>query len=118
VALLTSSIALFGWALASFGSSWRVGIDQESPGSLVTRGVFAYTRNPIFVSMDTFFIGTFFVQGTVFFLAAAIIAVAATHFQILQEETFLARTYGSDYQRYRTAVPRYLGLPSRTSAAA
>lgn len=107
--LLGASVALFTWALASFGASWRVGIDTRSPGELVMNGVFRYTRNPIFVSMDMFFLGTFLVQGTAFFLAAALAAVGAIHIQILQEESFLAGHYGEAYQRYRKEVPRYLG---------
>ena len=113
VALLTVSVALFAWALLSFGSSWRVGIDENAPGKLVTVGVFRVTRNPIFVSMDAFFIGTFLVQGTLFFLLAAVIALVGAHFQILQEESFLSRTYDAAYTRYRAMAPRYLGWPTR-----
>lgn len=109
-AVLFGSVGLFTWALVSFGSSWRVGIDRELPGALVTEGVFSYTRNPIFLAMDAFFTGTFLVQGTAFFLAAALIAIVGTHAQILQEEEFLARRYGEAYRRYSAMVPRYIGL--------
>jgi protein-S-isoprenylcysteine O-methyltransferase Ste14 len=61
--------------------------------------------------MDLFLISTFLVQGSVFFLIAAVVCVAGTHFQILQEEAFLTREYGSAYARYKTLIPRYLGIP-------
>ncbi len=109
--LLAASVGLWVWALVSPGSSWRVGIEEETPGALVTTGVFGLLRNPIFASMDALFFGTFLIQGTVFFLAAFVIEAALTHFQILQEEAFLAREYGGDYRRYRERTPRYLGLP-------
>jgi protein-S-isoprenylcysteine O-methyltransferase Ste14 len=117
VALLSISIALFIWALVSFGASWRVGIDEISFGKLVTSGVFSVSRNPIFLSMDLFFVGTFLLQGTVFFLAAAAVAVIATHAQILQEEAFLARTYGAAYADYKSTVPRYLVFGRRLAKA-
>ena len=34
-------------SLISFGRSFRVGIDVDRPDQLVTRGVFAWSRNPI-----------------------------------------------------------------------
>jgi protein-S-isoprenylcysteine O-methyltransferase Ste14 len=114
-ALLAASVGLFVWALASFGSSWRVGIDETAPGALVTGGVFAYSRNPIFVSMDAFFLGTFLIQGTAFFLFAFALTALLTHLQILQEEAFLAREYGRDYADYRARAPRYIGWTQRAS---
>jgi protein-S-isoprenylcysteine O-methyltransferase Ste14 len=52
VLMVLVGLALFVWALASFGASWRVGIDKQSPGALVTAGVFAFSRNPIFAFVD------------------------------------------------------------------
>lgn len=43
-------IALFYWGVYSFGKSFRVGIDDEKPGGLVTTGAFAHTRNPLYVA--------------------------------------------------------------------
>ena len=51
-------LIVFCLALISFNSSWRVGIDTVSPGDLITTGVFSVTRNPIFLSMDLYFLGT------------------------------------------------------------
>jgi hypothetical protein len=43
--------ALIGFAvtLKSFGDSFRVGIDEKKPDKLVTSGMFAISRNPIYV---------------------------------------------------------------------
>jgi protein-S-isoprenylcysteine O-methyltransferase Ste14 len=35
----------------SFGTSFRVGIDVEHPDKLVTTGIFAVSRNPIYVGL-------------------------------------------------------------------
>jgi protein-S-isoprenylcysteine O-methyltransferase Ste14 len=109
-AAIVAGLALFAAALWSFGRSWRIGIDHDRPGALVTRGIFAYTRNPIFLFMDLYFTGTWLLQRDLFFLLFAVAAVGGIHFQILQEERFLATHYGEAYRRYRQDVPRYVGL--------
>ena len=103
-------VILFAVALYHFGRSWRVGIDHDHPGQLVTRGVFAITRNPIFLFMDLFFLGTALVQRDLFCLLFALAAAAGIHYQIRQEEAFLLKQYGRAYRRYMLNVPRYVGL--------
>lgn len=103
------SFVLFVWALVSFGDSWRVGIDSEKPGELVERGAFGVSRNPIFVFLDLYFIGTFLLNGAVVFLLFAILIVVGLHYQILQEERFLKKQYGEAYERYCVKTHRYLG---------
>jgi protein-S-isoprenylcysteine O-methyltransferase Ste14 len=112
VVLETAGLALFASALAAFGASWRVGIDERTPGALVTSGVFAYSRNPIFFFFILYAAGTFLIYGTAFFLVSAILVAVGVHVQILQEERFLARTYGDAYRAYRAQTARYLSLPS------
>ena len=108
VALVTLGLILFGLAFVSFGDSWRVGFDVETPGTLVTKGVFAVSRNPIYVFLNLWFIGIFLINGTLIFLIFAVLAVAFLHWQILQEEEFLLKLYGQPYQRYCAKTGRYL----------
>jgi protein-S-isoprenylcysteine O-methyltransferase Ste14 len=113
VAAIVTGLALFAAALWSFGRSWRIGIDHDRPGTLITRGIFAWTRNPIFLFMDIYFVGTWLIQRDLFFLLFAIVAVAGIHYQILLEEKFLVRHYGDTYRRYLLRVPRYIRWPRR-----
>lgn len=101
---------VFVWALASFGSSWRVGIDTRKAGDLVTNGAFAFSRNPIYVFLDLYFIGTFLLNGTLFFLLFAVVTPLGIHYQILQEENFLADQYGQAYRHYYARTGRYFPL--------
>jgi protein-S-isoprenylcysteine O-methyltransferase Ste14 len=100
---------VFLLALLAFGDSWRVGIDKQSPGQLITGGVFAVTRNPIFLFVDLYFVGTFLINGTVIFLILAVLVVAGLHYQILQEEKFLIQTYDKAYRDYCARTRRYFG---------
>ena len=107
VTLITLGLVILGSAYASFGDSWRVGFDVKNPGTLVTTGTFALSRNPIYVFLDLWFIGVFLTNGTLIFLIFALLAVAVLHWQILQEEKFLVRLYGQPYQSYCAKTGRY-----------
>ena len=101
-------LIVFAMAYVSFGDSWRVGFDVKNPGALVTSGVFSISRNPIYLFLDLWFIGTFLVNGTLIFLIFAGLAVAAMHWQIRQEESFLLNLYGQAYREYCRQTGRYV----------
>jgi protein-S-isoprenylcysteine O-methyltransferase Ste14 len=101
-------LLVFCLALISFSSSWRVGIDTVSPGGLITTGVFSATRNPIFLSMDLYFLGTFLMHSNLFFLMCFVCIALGFQFQIRQEETFLIERYGENYRKYMAQVNRYI----------
>jgi protein-S-isoprenylcysteine O-methyltransferase Ste14 len=108
VGLSALGLIVFAMAYVSFGDSWRVGFDVKSPGALVTKGIFSTTRNPIYLSLDLWFIGTFLIHGTLIFLIFALLAVASMHWQIRQEETFLSNLYGQPYRDYCMRTGRYI----------
>ena len=103
-----AGIIIFILALISFGKSWRIGIDKNNPGKLVTQGIFSISRNPIFLFIDLFFIGTWCIYSNLFFLLCALIVVAGIHFQIKKEEDFLISHYGIEYKEYKEKTRRYL----------
>ncbi len=113
VFLLLIGFATFFWGLASMGNSWRIGIDKKSPGELVTGGAFGWSRNPVFGFIDLYFIGTFLLTGTIFFLVTTILIIGGLHLQILREEQFLSETIGQAYQGYCAQTGRYFSPPKR-----
>ncbi|MFH1853590.1 MAG: isoprenylcysteine carboxylmethyltransferase family protein [Candidatus Neomarinimicrobiota bacterium] len=108
VGLITGGLGIFILALIAFRNSWRIGIDREAPGVLVTDGIFAVCRNPVFLFMDLYFIGTWLIYPNWFFLACAIVFTLGIHWQIRDEEWFLSDHYGAEYRRYLETTPRYL----------
>jgi protein-S-isoprenylcysteine O-methyltransferase Ste14 len=106
--LVSLGLITFILAFLSFGNSWRIGIDRKKPGTLVTKGIFGITRNPIYLAFDLLSFGMFLINGTWFFLIFALLAAVACHFQILREEEFLRRQYGQGFEKYRKRTARYI----------
>jgi len=106
---LTTMVAgtgLAAWAVTS-ASAARVGVDR--PASLVTTGAFAVTRNPMYEGWSIATAGLGIAARSPWVLAAAAIAAAATHREVLGEEARLSRAFGPEFAAYVAATPRYLG---------
>ncbi len=110
VFILVFGLFIYALALYSFRDSWRIGIDRENPGRLITTGIFAWSRNPIYISLDLLVLGVFMLQGYLIFLILSIGIIFSLHFQILQEEKYLIQTYGETYIKYCSKVSRYFNL--------
>jgi protein-S-isoprenylcysteine O-methyltransferase Ste14 len=52
-----AGLSLFVWSLISFRQSFRVGIDADHPDKLITDGIFAFSRNPIYVAFAIILFG-------------------------------------------------------------
>jgi protein-S-isoprenylcysteine O-methyltransferase Ste14 len=107
VVLITIGLFIFVFAFVSFGDSWRIGVDVKKPGQLVTTGIFAFSRNPIYVFLDLWFIGVFLINGTLIFLIYAALTLPVIHWQIFQEEKFLLGLFGQSYRDYFSRTGRY-----------
>lgn len=94
--------------LAGFGDSFRVGIDAEKPPELVTGGMFAISRNPIYLCFLFLLAGLFLIHRNILIAVAVAIFTAAIHRQVIREEKFLEAHYGEEYLAYRKKVRRYL----------
>lgn len=100
-------LVLLSWSLVSFGASFRVGIDNDHPDRLVTTGVFAFSRNPIYVAFGFFLLGQFLIFSSWILLVYLGGAVWLFHRQVLREEDYLKMHYGQEYAVYCSRVRRY-----------
>ncbi|MFZ0574144.1 MAG: isoprenylcysteine carboxylmethyltransferase family protein [Candidatus Cybelea sp.] len=108
VLLCASGLCLMVASLASFGPSFRVGIDTEHPNALITSGIFAFTRNPIYVAFGSVLLGEFLIQPRWLLLLYFAAGIALLHRQVLREEAYLRERYGAEFAAYRARVRRYL----------
>jgi len=84
------------------------------PG-LATSGIQRYSRNPNYIGWTTYFLGLTLIGWSesiwsILFLLYLIYTAAYLHWNVLQEEVFLANKYGESYQDYLKKTPRYLGI--------
>jgi protein-S-isoprenylcysteine O-methyltransferase Ste14 len=108
VAFCFAGLSLLLWSLISFGQSFRVGIDTSRPDKLVTDGIFAHSRNPIYVAFAFILIGQFLIFSNWILLIYVLAGFWLFHRQVLREEEYLKTHYGEEYAQYCRRVRRYL----------
>ncbi len=108
---VTFLIVSFVWtviAQTQMGQSWRMGIDAERRTELVSKGLFAVSRNPIFLGIIVTLAGLFLTLPNAVTLLILVLAFVLIQIQVRLEEEFLRRIQGSDYDDYRRRVRRWL----------
>lgn len=105
--LLIGSWLLIVAAQRTMRQSWRIGIDEKEPTELVQTGLFARSRNPIFLGMVLTMAGLFLVLPNTVTLLVAVVSWVVISVQIRLEEDFLAKQHGLAYRDYCQKVGRW-----------
>lgn len=96
-------------AQASMGASWRIGVDETERTALVTGGLFALARNPIFTVMIATAAGLAAMVPNLVSISGVVVTVVAFQLQVrIVEEPYLLRTHGHAYTGYAARVGRFL----------
>jgi protein-S-isoprenylcysteine O-methyltransferase Ste14 len=91
------------------GDSWRVGVDESEQTRLVTTGLFAWVRNPIFSFMGLSQLGLVLLIPIPVALLGAMLATVGVVIQVrIVEEPYLARAHGTAYREYAARVGRFV----------
>lgn len=107
VALLLGLVGTVAGQL-TMGDSWRIGVDASERTALVTGGVFAHVRNPIFTSMLLVAAGVALVLPGWLSIAGFAVALLGLELQVrFVEEPWLLRSHG-DYAAYAARVGRFV----------
>ena len=95
------------WDFATFGRGTPAPID--APKKLVVRGLYRYTRNPMYVGILTIILGwlALFTTGWLL-LYAAIVGTVFHLFIVYYEEPHLKKLFGGQYEEYCKEVGRWL----------
>jgi protein-S-isoprenylcysteine O-methyltransferase Ste14 len=109
---LVLALAGFAATLAGqtgMGASWRIGVDEAERTDLVTTGVFAYVRNPIFTAMAVAQFGMLLLVPTWFSVAALLTLIAAVELQVRAvEEPYLRLIHSHAYAAYAARTGRFV----------
>jgi protein-S-isoprenylcysteine O-methyltransferase Ste14 len=89
----------------------------EPPKVLVARGLYRLVRNPMYVGVLLLIFGEALLFRSSLVLGYALLMFLIFHlFVIAYEEPTLRRMFGSSYEQYRMAVPRWIpGLGARST---
>jgi protein-S-isoprenylcysteine O-methyltransferase Ste14 len=98
------------WTIIAQGhmqNSWRIGIDTVTKTDLITSGLFAFSRNPIFLGMLLSLLGLFLSTPNIYTLVFLIVGYILIQVQIRLEEEFLRSQRGQAYDVYVSEVGRF-----------
>lgn len=108
VVFMSAALAIIVVAQGQMGKSWRIGVDYDHRTEFVQRGLFKYSRNPIFAGIMLSVIGYFLVLPNAVTLLIMVLDLALMQVQIRLEEQHLAAEHGEVYQRYCDGVRRWV----------
>jgi protein-S-isoprenylcysteine O-methyltransferase Ste14 len=103
---MVAGLAVVVAAQAQMGASWRIGIDDR-PTGLVTRGIFAVVRNPIYSGMLLALGGVVALSPAPVGFVAWVAMAQLVAVQTRLEEQHLALAHGEEYVRYSRRVGRF-----------
>lgn len=107
---LVAGIALLIWCVHEFYVAGKGTLAPwDPPKHLVVSGPYRISRNPMYIGVALILIGWaagFGLPGLWYYAAAMIVVF---HLRVvLAEEPWQARTFGEDWERYKTRVRRWL----------
>ena len=108
LAIAAIGVAFFIVAMLTMAGSWRAGIPDSDKTAFVHMGIYRISRNPAFVGFDLMYIGLLMAFPNIIHLLFAVFPVVMLHLQIRQEEDFLRKTFGTEYEEYCKKVRRYI----------
>ena len=104
------SIALIWTIIAqeNMKNAWRMGIDKAVKTPLITNGLFAYSRNPVFVGLILGFGGLFLMTPNTLTLVVFLLEFILIQIQIRLEEEHLEKLHGEPYLVYKSNTRRLI----------
>src|SRR5215203_5853606 len=108
LALMAFALIWTATAQMQMGKSWRIGIDTENKTDLVEKGLFAVSRNPIFLGMRLALFGFFLTLPNALTLLAVVLADVLMQIQVRLEEEHLKGLHGTRYAEFTGRVRRWI----------
>ncbi len=109
LAVLALGAAVYAWCVWDFAVSGRgTPLPIDAPKTLVVRGLYRYTRNPMYIGVLLVILGwTIMFAAWPLLVYAACVGAGFQLFIVLYEERHLRREFGQQYDDYRARVPRW-----------
>ena len=107
--IIGGTIIVFGIAAFRKAETTVTPLHPDKASSLVTRGIYQYTRNPMYFGLllILFSIG-FYLQNLASMFVLPIYVWFLSKYQIIPEEEALYKLFGQDYINYQDRVRRWI----------
>ncbi|HEY9480446.1 MAG TPA: isoprenylcysteine carboxylmethyltransferase family protein [Gemmatimonadaceae bacterium] len=107
--LIIASIALVIWAQATFRRHHTTVIPRRPASAMVTDGPYAWTRNPMYLSLTIFYLGLALLTGMLWpVIVLPVVLALLIVFVIRREERYLDDAFGEEYAAFRKRVRRWI----------
>jgi len=77
----------------------------------VTKGIYHFSRNPMYFGGFLGFIGISIASISWIYLLLATVWMILQHIVVVSEERFCLKKYGNAYREYMNRTPRWIGIP-------
>jgi protein-S-isoprenylcysteine O-methyltransferase Ste14 len=108
-ALMLVAVAVFAASIRNFSRAGTPVQGTRPTRTLVTTGIYGWSRNPIYLAMLFFLVGIgIAVRSPWILVLAAPLAITFRYGVIAREEAYLERRFGDAYRDYKAHVRRWL----------
>ncbi|MEA3051496.1 MAG: hypothetical protein QOG72_399 [Sphingomonadales bacterium] len=107
--LMAAAVFLFSNAARTMGANWSLIARTRADHQLVTDGIFAHVRNPIYLAMALFLLALALGLGhEANLIFTAPLFALGTGIRVHEEEKLLRAQFGDAYDRYAASVKRFV----------
>ena len=108
-ALIIIGLALFVAGIRGFSRAGTPVQGYKPTRALVTTGIYAWTRNPIYLGMFLIYGGIGLAAQSPWILLITVpLAITIRYGVVAREEAYLERRFGDEYRDYKARVRRWL----------
>ena len=110
IVLILIGIRLIALARREFASFSQPTDPGQPTSRIVNTGVFAISRNPLYLGGVIVFLGLALALNMLWALVTLLLSIILCHYVlIVPEERYLAAKFGEEYKEYTASVHRWLG---------
>ena len=88
-----------------------VNISTTPLGQLFTKGLYHFSRHPMYIALLIINVGVSIASASWIFLLLSVVIIVLYTSQVVAEERGCLETYGDEYQEYMNRTPRWIGIP-------
>jgi protein-S-isoprenylcysteine O-methyltransferase Ste14 len=81
------------------------------PDEPFTRGIYRYSRHPMYLTGSLIFVGGGIALASWVFLLLSVVYIIMLPLFVAAEENFCLEHYGDAYREYMNRTPRWIGIP-------